>query len=98
MITTVLLAQEPTGPEFGKASPIGLVIVVFLLIGTVLLIRSMNKRLRKLPDTFEPDRPEPDQAVDEGTDPGVAKAAPDPDATAPGTDDRRESTDGGRPA
>jgi hypothetical protein len=68
----ILLAQNPTGPEFGKASPIGLVIVLLLLVGLVLLIRSMNKQLRKLPDTFEPEHPEPDQAADEGTDRGAA--------------------------
>ncbi|MFF0817393.1 hypothetical protein ACFYVR_19850 [Rhodococcus sp. NPDC003318] len=69
------LAQTPgtpTGPEFGKASPVGLLIIVALLVGTVLLIRSMNKQLRKLPDTFEPEHPEADQAADEGTDRGGA--------------------------
>lgn len=73
--TALILAQTPTGPEFGKASPIGLVIIVILLIGTVLLIRNMNKQIGKLPETFEPDRPEPDQAADEGTDPGAARPA-----------------------
>ncbi|WP_031937555.1 hypothetical protein [Prescottella defluvii] len=72
-----LLAQgistpsSPQGPEFGKASPIGLVLIVALLVGTVLLVRSMNKQLRKLPDNFEPERPEADQAADEGTDRGA---------------------------
>ncbi|EME20868.1 hypothetical protein [Rhodococcus triatomae] len=73
--TVALLAQTqgtPTGPEFGKASPVGLLIIVVLLVGTVLLIRSMNKQLRKLPDTFEPEHPEADQAADEGTDRGGA--------------------------
>lgn len=81
MMTTLaweLLAQgtstpsSPQGPEFGKASPLGLVLIVALLAGTVLLIRSMNKQLRKLPDTFQPEHPEPDQAADEGTDRGAA--------------------------
>ncbi|WP_107984321.1 hypothetical protein [Rhodococcus sp. OK519] len=73
-----LLAQgtstpsSPQGPEFGKASPLGLVLVVALLVGTVLLIRSMNKQLRKLPDTFEPEHPEADQAADEGTERGAS--------------------------
>lgn len=82
MMTTLaweFLAQgtpsSPQGPEFGKASPFGLVLVVALLIGTVLLIRSMNKQLRKLPDTFEPEHPEADQAADEGTDRGAATVA-----------------------
>ena len=56
-----------TGPDFGKASPLGLLIVVLLLLGTFLLIRSMNRHLKKLPDSFGRDDPEPDQAVDEGT-------------------------------
>ncbi|RDI35787.1 hypothetical protein DEU38_101267 [Rhodococcus sp. AG1013] len=83
MMTTLawdLLAQgtstpsSPQGPEFGKASPLGLVLIVALLVGTVLLIRSMNKQLRKLPDDFEPEHPEADQAADEGTDRGAAIA------------------------
>lgn len=65
-----LLAQDPprdTGPDFGKAAPFGLVIVVLLLIGTFLLVWSMNRHLRKLPESFDRDNPEPDQAADEGT-------------------------------
>ncbi|GAB93865.1 hypothetical protein [Gordonia rhizosphera] len=64
----VLAAQEPEGPEFGKASPLGLLIIIVLLVATALLIRSMNRQLRKLPKTFDTDHPEPDQAFDEGTD------------------------------
>ena len=45
-----LLADDTprdTGPDFGKASPFGLVIVVILLIATFLLVWSMNKQLKK---------------------------------------------------
>ncbi|MEU6564934.1 hypothetical protein [Nocardia nova] len=73
---SALLAQNtttnPTGPEFGKASPLGLVIILVLLAGTVLLIRSMNKHIKKLPADFSREHPEPDQEADEGTEPGVA--------------------------
>jgi hypothetical protein len=64
-----LLAEEPrdTGPEFGKASPFGLLIVVLLMVGTFFLIRSMNRHLKKLPESFDRDNPEPDQAADDGT-------------------------------
>lgn len=34
------------------AGPTGLVVIVLLAIGTVLLIRNMNMRLRRLPDHF----------------------------------------------
>lgn len=40
----------------GLAGPMGLFIIVLLTIATVLLIRSMNSRLRRLPDSF----PDPD--------------------------------------
>ncbi len=76
MIPTVLAqgtTTNPTGPEFGKASPMGLVIILVLLAGTVLLIRSMNKHIKGLPADFSPEHPEPDQAADEGTDPGAAE-------------------------
>ncbi|MFX0575861.1 hypothetical protein [Nocardia nepalensis] len=71
-----LLAQAPgtpTGPEFGKASPLGLVIILVLLAGTVLLVRSMNRHIKGLPATFEPEHPEPDQEADEGTEPGITR-------------------------
>ncbi|WP_374024804.1 hypothetical protein [Mycobacterium sp. HNNTM2301] len=61
-------APQHTGPDFGKASPIGLLIVVLLLIATLLLLRSMNRQLKKVPESFDPKHPEPDQAADEGTD------------------------------
>ncbi|MEV0339788.1 hypothetical protein AB0H49_12230 [Nocardia sp. NPDC050713] len=78
----VLLAQTPntpTGPEFGKASPLGLAIILLLLAGTFLLVRSMNRHLKNLPPTFEPEHPEPDQKADEGTDHGAVQRADGPD-------------------
>jgi hypothetical protein len=56
-----------SGPDFGKASPFGLLVVVLLLISLVFLVRSMNRHLRKLPESFDPENPGPDQAVDDGT-------------------------------
>ncbi|MGV8875115.1 MAG: hypothetical protein ACOH2Q_21475 [Rhodococcus sp. (in: high G+C Gram-positive bacteria)] len=72
-----ILAQQPTGPEFGKSSPIGLVILVALLVGTALLIWSMNKKIKRLPASFEKGDPTLDQALDEGTDRGgIATSTP----------------------
>jgi hypothetical protein len=56
-----------SGPDFGKASPFGLLVVVLLLVSLVFLVRSMNRHLRKLPESFDPENPGPDQAVDDGT-------------------------------
>ena len=42
----------------GLAGPMGLLIIVLMAIATVLLIRNMNARLRRLPDRFpDPDPP-----------------------------------------
>jgi F0F1-type ATP synthase assembly protein I len=65
MLAIGLLADEAprnTGPDFGKASPFGLIIIVLLLIGTFALVWSMNRHLRKLPKSFDS---ESDQALDE---------------------------------
>ena len=49
-----VLAEPPknTGPDFGKASPVGLLVVVLLLIGTFALVWSMNRHLKRLPESF----------------------------------------------
>ncbi|CCQ15339.1 putative uncharacterized protein [Rhodococcus sp. AW25M09] len=84
-----ILAQQPTGPEFGKSSPIGLVILVALLVGTALLIWSMNKKIKRLPATFEKGDPALDQALDEGTDRGgiATSTPPKPDSAKPSVPD-----------
>lgn len=41
----------------GLAGPTGLVIILMMIIGTVLLIRNMNKRLRRLPSSFSEPKP-----------------------------------------
>ncbi|WP_319435533.1 hypothetical protein [Mycobacterium sp. RTGN5] len=63
LLTTAVsvLADPPknTGPDFGKASPLGLLIVVILLICTFALVWSMNRHLKKLPESFDPQPAEP---------------------------------------
>ena len=82
--TLLLAADNPEGPEFGKSSPFGLLIILLLLIGTALLIWSMNSQLKQLPTSFDTDHPEADQAFDEGTDSaGAVESAVDP-ARSPG--------------
>src|SRR6478672_4707566 len=56
MLGLIVLADDTphnTGPDFGKAGPFGLVIVVLLLIATFALVWSMNRHLRKLPESFD---------------------------------------------
>lgn len=71
LVVGVLADEQPpnnTGPDFGKASPFGLLVIVLLLVGTFFLVWSMNRHLRKLPESFDRDNPEPDQVTDDGTD------------------------------
>ena len=68
LLRVIADAPHNHGPDFGKASPVGLLVVVLLLIATLLLLRSMNRQLKKVPKSFDPKHPEPDQAADDGTD------------------------------
>ena len=51
-MSPLLLAVDA---EDVSAGPLGLLVVVLMIIATVLLIRNMNARLRRLPREF-PDR------------------------------------------
>ena len=46
----------------GLAGPMGLFLIVLMCVATVLLIRNMNKRIRRLPDSF-PVAGKPDRVV-----------------------------------
>jgi hypothetical protein len=67
MAMIALLADNNFGDtrSGGMAGPTGLVIILLLIVGTVLLIRNMNQRLRRLPERFEAqhDRPHDKQGA-----------------------------------
>lgn len=83
----VLLAQAPPAPgadrgeEFGKTSPIALVVVLLLGLATALLIRSMTRRLRNVPESFDPPA-EPEGPDADG--PGTPLTGPADTPTRPG--------------
>jgi hypothetical protein len=60
--TVALVAQPTTPPEgpggrgedYGKSAPVGLVVIILFFIAVFFLIRSMNKHLRRVPDSFDP--------------------------------------------
>ncbi|MCX6462311.1 MAG: hypothetical protein NTW05_01775 [Pseudonocardiales bacterium] len=57
--------EPPPGqPEFGKASPVALVVILLLGLATALLIVSMTRHLKKVPASFDP--PEDPPAEDAG--------------------------------
>ena len=69
-----LLAQNNFGDtrSGSLAGPTGLVIILLLVVGTILLIRNMNARLRRLPERFPPPPDPDDQAPSDPEDPGKA--------------------------
>jgi len=64
-----LLAENNFGDtrSGSLAGPTGLLIILLLVVGTILLIRNMNSRLRRLPDRF-PKQPEDTPATEDQPD------------------------------
>ncbi len=54
MAATTVLA-DGNGPEFGKSSPLGLLMILLLLVAAALLTWSMSKHLKKIPKSFDND-------------------------------------------
>ncbi len=59
-----------------SAGPLGLLIVVLMAIATVLLIKNMNSRLKRLPQSFEPVSP----ALNPEEEPDAPSSDPSADA------------------
>ncbi len=77
----------------GLAGPMGLFIIVLLSIATVLLIRNMNKRLRRLPDSFERPEDSAREAEIARLDADLRRSGAEP--VRPGVDDDRSVAPGG---
>lgn len=107
LLTAIVLAApqpgdyDPStgkGPEWGKAAPIGLLVILLLAIALFFLLRSFTRQLKKVPASFDPpdtDPPDTDAPVNQTPDASGptarVPAAPrvDVDAGPPG------ATDGG---
>lgn len=70
------------GDDFGKSSPVGLLLLVLFLIATAFLVRSMNKHLKKVPASF--DEPENGSGDDGPAEHGSGSAADGPEEPAGG--------------
>jgi hypothetical protein len=47
---------DPTtghGPEWGKAAPIGLLVIVLMCVAVYFLVKSLNRNLKKVPESFD---------------------------------------------
>ncbi|MCE0766979.1 hypothetical protein LWC35_29330 [Pseudonocardia kujensis] len=72
-----VLAQNPEPPpdkgeEFGKASPVALVVILCLAVATIVLIVSMSRRIRRLPQSFDEQSGQTEPAEQTGQDPDGA--------------------------
>ncbi len=76
--TVALVAQPPSTPneepggrgeDFGKSSPVALLVILLFFVAVAFLVRSMTKHLKRVPESFDPpeaaDRPATDQPADE---------------------------------
>ena len=57
----VALPGSWDGVAPAQAGPLGLVVILVLAVACVFLFRSMNKQLRKIPDSFDPPADPPDE-------------------------------------
>jgi len=71
--TVALVAQAPPttqqdpggqGEDFGKSSPVALLVLLLFFVAVAFLVRSMTKHLKRVPASFDP--PEADGADDSG--------------------------------
>lgn len=84
-LAVVVMQTQPQPPganrgdEFGSSSPIALVVILLLGIATAFLIRSMNKRLRNVPTSFDP--PEESAPPDDPEGPEATEPPPEGSTT-----------------
>lgn len=91
--TVALVAQPPStqedpggqGEDFGKSSPVGLLVLLLFFVAVALLVRSMTKHLKRVPASFDPPAESAEQPAEE------AKES----ETAPPSNGEEKDTDGG---
>ncbi|OLF08938.1 hypothetical protein [Actinophytocola xanthii] len=82
-VTVSLVAQPPTteedpggrGEDFGKSSPVALLVLLLFFVAVALLVRSMTKHLKRIPESFDP--PEEKAGEDQASTPSGKDSAED---------------------
>ncbi|MET0233943.1 MAG: hypothetical protein ABW224_04820 [Kibdelosporangium sp.] len=82
MTYTAMVAQPPPvpddpggrGEDFGKSSPVGLLVLLVFLVAVVFLARSMTKHLKRVPATFD-EKPADEREAAEDDGPTASDAA-----------------------
>jgi hypothetical protein len=64
-------AGSGQGPEWGEAAPIGLLIILLMGAALFLLMKSMGRNLRRVPDSFDPPATDSTVPAATRTDPAV---------------------------
>lgn len=83
--TVALVAVQPSntndddkggqGEDFGKSSPVGLVLLIVFFIAVFFLVKSMNKHIKGLPASFDEPAEASESAKDAPAEPASSKAA-----------------------
>jgi hypothetical protein len=71
--TVALVAQptqdpkqdDPEGADFGKSSPVGLLVLLLFFIAVAFLVRSMTKHLKRVPASFDEPAASPPESESE---------------------------------
>jgi len=92
---TVAQPSQPNEPggrgeDFGKSSPVGLLVLLLFFVAVAFLVRSMTKHLKRLPASFEKE-PEDDAAKAEAGE--EDKSEDKPEDTAEDTTDEAPAED-----
>lgn len=82
-----ILSAENVGDGQPGTGPIGLLLILALAVATILLIRNMNARLRRLPERFPAPPPKPPVAEPLAS---AAEPAEPPAPPAAGTEENHE--------
>jgi hypothetical protein len=62
-MTWLAAAGDQLPEDVGKSGPVGLALIVVLLIAVALLVKSMNRHLKRLPRSFDPADSDPEPGV-----------------------------------